>query len=133
MYSMDQEWQIQYVDRKIADAPLGLITIEWTLSRSPEEEWIKYLTNASGSKSGTRDFLSRVPEVTGKRLRFTVLEADLENAVNWVEKAIPSANQLFDTYVMSRRRQEQAKREKEEAARQRRILEARQRLDRMDH
>lgn len=130
---MGQEWEIHHIDRKVADAPPGLIVLEWKLNRSPEPEWTKYFITGPGQKSGTGEFLSRVPEVFGSKIRFAVREEDLENAVTRVENAIDGANRMFDTYVMSRRRQDAAKRQAEETARERRLLEARQRLDRLEH
>ena len=129
---MDQEWEIHYVGRKVVNAPVGLVVIEWALNRSPEEEWVMYLISAPGPKSGSADFVARAPEVDGNRLRFTVREGDLENAVRWVERAIEAANRTFDTHVMSRRRQAETERQAEETAREARLMEARQRLDRLD-
>jgi hypothetical protein len=129
---MDQEWEIHHVGRKVVDAPLGMFVIEWTLNHTPESEWIKYLISAPGQKSGSMSFIASAPEVSANRLRITVPEGDLENAVRWVEGSIESANQTFYTYVVSRRQQEDEGRQEEKAARERRIMEARQRLDRMD-
>lgn len=114
------------------DASNGLVVLEWKLNRTPESEWIKYLISGPGHKSGTADFLSRAPEVIRSKVRFAVLEQDMGNAVRWVEGAVASANQMFDTYVMSRRREEAAKRQAEEVAKQQRIQAANERLRRMN-
>lgn len=106
--------------------------IEWALNRSPEPEWIRYFVTAPGQRSGSVDFLTRAPEVLGSKVRFTVPEGDLENAVRWVERTIGEANQAFNTYVMSRRQQEESERQAEEVTRERRLLEARQRLERLN-
>ena len=129
---MGQEWEIYHTGRKVVDAPPGLIVIEWALNRSPEPEWIRYFVTAPGQRSGSVDFLTRAPEVLGSKVRFTVPEGDLENAVRWVERTIGEANQAFNTYVMSRRQQEESERQAEEVTRERRLLEARQRLERLN-
>lgn len=128
---MDQVWEITCIDSNVVDAPAGLTVLEWNLNRTPELEWIKYFISGPGNKSGTMDFISRAPEVVGNKVRFTVREEDLENAVRRIQSSIEGANQMFDTYVMSRRRKEKAERQAEQAVKERRLMEARERLDRL--
>jgi hypothetical protein len=78
------------------------------------------------------DFISRAPEVVGSKVRFTVREEDLENAVRRVESSIEGANQMFDTHVISRRRQQELERQAEQAAKEQRLQEVRQRLERLN-
>jgi hypothetical protein len=130
---MGQEWEIQLTERaKVADAHDGLVVLEWKLNRAPEQDWVKYFISGPGHKSGTADFISRAPEVQGSKVRFTVLEADLENAVRRVEASIAGANQTFDTYVMEPRRRREAGKRTEAVERERRIQAAQERLDRLD-
>jgi hypothetical protein len=59
------------------------------------------------------DFLSRAPDVIGSKVRFTVLEADLENAGPRVESSIAGDNQMFGTYVMELRLRREAEQQTE--------------------
>jgi hypothetical protein len=129
---VDENWKITYIDRKVVDAPIGMIAVEWKLNHIPEPDWIKYFISGPGRKSGSGDFISRAPQVSGSRIRFEVHEQDLENATRWIPDAIESANTMFETYVISRRRREEADRQEKEAAKERRIAEAQERLDRLD-
>jgi hypothetical protein len=127
---MDEEWKVVCSDCAVVDAPAGFVTLQWRLNRTPESDWIKYFISPPGQKSGTRDFLARAPEVSGSKIRFTVLEADLENAVRYVERSVNEANKTFEAYVVSRRQAKASERQAEEAANERRLREAQQRLDR---
>jgi hypothetical protein len=129
---MAQEWEIQLTERaKVADAHHGQVVLEWKLNRVPEQEWVKYFISGPGRKSGTMDFLSRAPQVQGSKVSFTVLEADLENAVRRVEDAVAAANQTFETYVIAPRRRKEAEEQAQAAERERRVQAAQERLDRL--
>jgi hypothetical protein len=128
---MGEDWEIRYTHRDVVRAHDGLIDLEWKLNRVPESEWRKYFISSQGGKSGTGDFLSRVPQLEGNKIIFTVSEEDLEKAVVYVESKIDGANQLFNTYVISRRREQESQRQAEEAWNERRLQEARQRLERL--
>jgi hypothetical protein len=129
---MDENWKIAYIDRRVVDAPVGLVAVEWKLNRIPEPDWIRYFISGPGRKAGSADFIARAPQASGNRIRFEVREQDLENAVRWIPDAIESANKMFETYVISRRRREEVDRQEREAAKERRVAEAQERLDRLD-
>jgi hypothetical protein len=128
---MGQEWEIHHTSRDVVEARDGLVVLEWKLNRTPESEWRMYFTGSQGGRSGTQDFLSRVPILDGSRIRFEVREEDLEKAVAYAESKIDGANQLFDTYVMSRRREQQTRQRAADAVNELRLKEARQRLERL--
>lgn len=131
---MEAEWEeVRLITNgEVVDAPNELVVLEWKLNRTPEREWVKYFISGPGHKSGTADFLSRAPDVIGNKVRFMVLEQDMGNAVRRVEGAVASANQTFETYVMSRRREETARQQAEENAKQQWIQAANERLRRMN-
>lgn len=129
---MTEEWEIRYIDRRVADAPAGEVVLEWSLNKTPESQWRSYFISSQGGRSGTQDFLSRVPQLDGSRIRFQVREEDLEKAVVYAESKIDGANQLFDTYVMPERRERETRRQAEEAAKEARLTAARKRLEQMD-
>lgn len=102
---MGQEWEIRHTDCDVVKAHDGEIVLEWDLNRYPEEQWIKFFISGPGHSSGTMEFRSRTPQISGKKIRFQVREEDMGNALERVDSRVAGANQMFDTYVMSTRRE----------------------------
>lgn len=129
---MDQSWKIAPVGRDVAAASGGMVTVEWTLNQVPDKDWFQFVIFSGETKSGSLTFVMSDPTLSGKKLRFTVPNDDMESAVRWVEKSIEAANQKFDAQVLSKRRREAEAQQAAATAEEQQLREARERLNKLD-
>lgn len=91
-----------------------------TLSDHPPDEWVRHVIGSYKENTLWQLTQFPLPEVSGKRLSFAPLDAELEDWVSSLDDRMQQANSFYETQVLpSVQAQEKAKKQAERSAEER--------------
>lgn len=129
---LDNTWEDLTIDSKqVVSETMGTVEIEWKLNRTCPVQWGESFSQAGGKKTGSIGYVHSDPIARSGVIRWRVPIADLEDAHRHVKARVQATNERYRQLLAQREVQDaQARAASEEA--DRRLSEARAKLDNLD-